>query len=101
MELGQNIRVAAVTMGGAIALTDTELVMGRAGFLGFGKRLERYPLHGIKVIRFHPNPSANLLSLSLGNDQPEITLLFRPGQEQEVGEVVHRLQAGNGSRAHS
>lgn len=90
------VRATAAASSGAVAVTDDDLIIAKSGFLGFGKKLTRYPLAGLQKIHLSPNPHSDLLSLEF-HETGGLTLMFGPSAKSDVARLTEVLSARLGS----
>lgn len=83
-------RVTANALSAAIAVTDTDLLVAKAGW--FSKKVQRYPLSSLTGVRLSPNPHTDLVSLQFAGS-PGLTLMFGPDAKADVQKLVDVLQA--------
>jgi hypothetical protein len=87
---GAALRAAGEGIRVAVAVTDTELITGRAGFLGrFGSRVERFELSALSELKHVPNPSANLLVLEFaGSPARTLALMYERSAQTDFDQIV-------------
>lgn len=79
---GDAIRAAGEAMGMAVAVTDRELVTGKARL--FGATVVRFPLGAVCNLRTIPNPSANLLEIEFAETAPVRSLMIMYQSEAQA-----------------
>jgi hypothetical protein len=84
-----HLRATANAISVAVALTDAELVVAKAGL--FSKKLNRYPLSSIAAVRLKPNPHTDLLSVEF-RDATDMTLMFGPDAKEDALRLTEALQ---------
>ena len=91
---GAAIRAAGKGLTMAVAVTDDEIVTGRAGFLGrWGAKVERYRLDELSGVTTIANPSANLLKLEFGGDAGSIlTIMYGPEAVPDFERLITLLE---------
>jgi hypothetical protein len=96
---GTKIRAAGEAMGFAVAVTEDELITGKAKL--FGVKLERFRLAEVNGVRVVPNPSANLLEVGFGGGTSRsLTVMYGPDALKDFEGVIGllRQQLNGGGR---
>jgi hypothetical protein len=89
---GSPIRAAGEAMGFAVAVTDDELITGKAKL--FGGKVERFKLGEVERVRVVPNPSANLLEVQFaGAGARSLTVMYGPDALAAFERVISLLRA--------
>jgi hypothetical protein len=100
------VRAIAQSFGLAVAVTDTELVIGRAGLFGrWGASLERFPLGDLHAIEVAPNPSADLLRVYFADRERPLLIMYSVEDKTEFDAIISTLRAripgaGGGPNGH-
>lgn len=94
------IRATGEAIGIAVAVTDTELVTGKAGFLSrWGNKVQRYSLSSVLSVRKLRDPHTSLLQVEIGGPRPcTITFLYEPTANADF-EQLETLLAPMAARA--
>jgi hypothetical protein len=88
---GTSIHATGEAMGYAIALTDDELLVGKAKL--FGATVQRFTLAGLSDLRAVPNPSANLLQIEFAGPPPQsLMVMYGPDARADFGKIIELLQ---------
>jgi hypothetical protein len=94
------VRAIARSFGLAVAVTDTELVIGRAGLFGrWGASLERFPLEALHGIEVAPNPSADLLRVHFADRERPLLIMYSVEDKAQFDAIISTLRARVGGSA--
>lgn len=90
------IRVSAEAFGCAVAMTDEELLVGKAGLLSRWSKIERYPLSGLRILRVVPNPSASLVQLEFegSGTRQVLAIMYGPESAAAFAQIIEALARG-------
>lgn len=96
---GTPLRGSAEAMGRAVAITESEFITAKAGFLGrWGNQIERYSLATLRDVQIVPNPAATLLALQF-EGKPSLTLMFALHAQQDLQSLLGLLRSRLDSKA--
>jgi hypothetical protein len=89
---GTPIRAAGEAMGMAVAITDEDLVTGKAKL--FGAKVQRFPLRTISNIRTIPNPSANVLEIAFATTPPSsVMVMYGSEAQRDFDDIIAMLKS--------
>jgi len=84
--VGSSIRATGEAMGMAVAITDQELVVGKAKL--FGAKIQRFPLQQLGKISTIPNPSANVLQVDFTTQPPSGVMVMYSQEAQAAFRTI-------------
>lgn len=90
-----NCRAAAAGSGIAVAVTDDEVVMAKAGLFGrWGQRVNRYKLDRLTHVGHTPNSFGHALCLEFDNS-PDLrfTIRFEPAAHAAFAPIIETLKS--------
>ena len=94
---GTPIRAAGEGLVLAVAVTEDEVITGKAKL--FGATVERFKLDEVSSVRVVPNPSANLLEIEFTGPPPRsLTAMYGPSAVadfEHIVALVRRHAGGN------
>jgi hypothetical protein len=89
----EKIRAAAKYVKGAVAVTDKELVTGKAGLFGWGNKVERYPLADLTSVTLRRDSHADLLALTFRGRQENVMLIFQADMREGLPDLMKLLES--------
>lgn len=88
------VQASGDALGSAVAVTDAELLIGRAGLFGWGANVRRHPLAALNDVQVLASGRVNVLRLAFDGPQPQVvTVMFSSDESATFDSVSNALQA--------
>lgn len=86
------LRASGDAMGSGVAVTDAELLIGRAGLFGWGATLRRLPLDALSDVQALASGRINVLRLAFDGAKPQVvTVMFSSDESAAFDSVSDAL----------